>query len=130
MWRYHVSHECCYCVSARVHVVMYYISALCNGYHVSALLHCISVLYKCYVFFIALYHCITNCFFFFVSLIFLCFFFFKVRLKNNFFLSFNILEGGGGPFLYKHFNCLQAFLQVVIMIFMWLWLGNQIQVCC
>ena len=29
MWRYYVSHERCYCVSARVHVVMYYISALC-----------------------------------------------------------------------------------------------------
>ena len=29
MWRNHVSHDRCYCVSARVHVVMYYISALC-----------------------------------------------------------------------------------------------------
>ena len=44
VWRYRVSHERCYCVSARVHCsnVLYQCSVY--GYHVSALLHCMSVL--------------------------------------------------------------------------------------
>ena len=55
--------------------------------------------------FIALYHCITNLFFLVVSLLF---------LEG---LDYRII------FFIKNFNCLQAFLQIVriIAIFMWLW---------
>ena len=58
MWRNHVSHECCYCVSARVHVVMYYISALCMV--TMYLLYYTASVFKMLCIFIALYHCITN----------------------------------------------------------------------
>ena len=82
------------------------------GYHVSALLHCIGVLYKCYVFLLR----------YITALLTLCFcvvvcFFGRTRLQYS-------LKGGGGPFVYQNFTCLQPFLQMVriTIIFMWLWL--------
>ena len=80
------------------------------GYHVSALLHCISVLYKCYVFLLH-YHCIANCFYFFGC-------FFVVVLL--FFEGLDILVGGGGPFLYQLLTRVLTNVRI-IMIFMWLW---------
>ena len=48
-WRNHVYHERCYCVSARVQVVMYYISALCMVtmylLYYTASMFCINAMY-------------------------------------------------------------------------------------
>ena len=94
MWRNHVYHERCYCVSARVHVVTMYLL------YYTASVFCINAMY----FYCIIYHCITNFVFVFlvISLLFIlccCFAVFgRVRLQNHFFYH-SSLEGGG-PFLY------------------------------
>ena len=74
MWRNHVSHKRCYCVSACVHVVMYYISALCMVtmylLYYTASVFCINAMYfNCTSNITAL---LTSFFFVSVLLLFFC----------------------------------------------------------
>ena len=85
VWRNHVSHERCYCV-ARVHVVMYYINALCMVtmylLYYTASVFCINDMYFLLHYITAL---LTS--FFFWLLLCCCFVVFgRVRLQNHFFI--------------------------------------------
>ena len=72
------------------------------------LLHCISVLYKCYVFLLHYITALLTLFLFFFGCFFVVFslllfvVFGRVRLQNHFFYH-SSLEGGG-PFLYQLFT--------------------------